>query len=257
LYPLSGSQNTEQNPITRLTGPFASLTESDRSSPMPTMTPLHTIRPTVPVDSFPMPSLSSPQARTAPVSFASFSSFSAPSSRPQHAFDPASPHTRTQAPNHHHRSSSQPPQEHRQAMQRSASLYDYVGFDDMDVQGSVPQSQPASPTPTYVEPLSTAALDLHYGVHTGSPVYRAPGSTTRSDTNNSTPTSNIFRGGPFSSIPAFSAQAMMNASGAGGGRAPKHHRGQSFTVSPAQLSDVGGAVGYKKRKRASWDGRPA
>jgi hypothetical protein len=155
---------------------------------------------------------------------------------------------------HQHRSSSQPPQEHRPTMQRPASLYDYLRYDDMEPQGFTSQSQPSSSTSAYVEPLSTAALDLHYGVHTGPPVYRAPGSNTRANPNNPMLPSNLFHGGPFSMITAPPVHPMVNPN-TGSSRAHNHFRGQSSTVSPGELSDVG-VVAYKKRKRASWDGQP-
>ena len=145
-----------------------------------------------------------------------------PFTLPQQSISPLELHT-FEPVGSHHRSSSQPPAESRPSPQRSPSLYEYFrsNLDDFNFS-------------SYIEPLSTAALDLHYG--TSGHVWRQDSAVGEG--------TSVPRGAP--------ATATIYPSVLG--QRPTHGRGQSFAASPsdwfltAQGSD-------RKRKRASWDGQ--
>ena len=195
------------------------------------------------------------------------------------------------APSHHVRSSSQPPREHRQyhtlnSTRPSTSIYDFLQLDDIASSSPVPSA-------AHAEPLSTAALDLHYGTHIGrlTPSYIRDnpndplvahsafmqglelglGIALQHTTSASGPQADFGAGGNRPLIEAIMASATgvappgsveprRTTSPSGPSRMTNmmsHTRGQSFTVSPRDLGLDNGPGGIKKRKRASWDGRPA
>ena len=224
-----------------------------------------------------------------------FTPFAQPTSAPQHfGFAPPSPTPAAFSPithSHHARSSSQPPREHRQyhvpsTTRPPASIYDFLQLDDIASSSPIPSS-------AHTEPLSTAALDLHYGTHAG----RLTPSYIRDNPNDPLVAHSAFMqglelglglalqhttsstgvqgdfgvGGNRPLIEALMASATVAApaSSASPHNTPSssepsrmtgvvsHTRGQSFTVSPRDLGLDTGSSGFKKRKRASWDGRPA
>ena len=293
-------------PTTTPASPFMTASQSlnfePASSPLNTQSHMQRSRSSTSFGQFPSPQ--SPVAPPPPSSFKrfadpAFTPFTQQTSSPQpFGFTPPSstPTTfPTMAQSHHARSASQPPREHRQyhipsSSRPPPSIYDFLQLDDIASSSPIPSS-------AHVEPLSTAALDLHYGAHVG----RLTPSYIRDNPNDPLVAHSAFMQGLELGLglalqhTTSAAAGPQGGFGVGGNRpliealmasatvaAPtgsvdyshntppppgqsrmagvmSHTRGQSFTVSPRELgldNLDNGAGSLKKRKRASWDGRP-
>jgi hypothetical protein len=286
-------------PTTTPTSPFMTASRSLKFDPASSALNLHSqMQRSRSSTSFGFPSAQPPAAPPPP---SSFKRFTDPS------FTPFTQHASTSQPfgfappsstlptfpitqSHHARSSSQPPREHRQyhtnTTRPSASIYDFLQLDDI-------ASSPI-PSAAHTEPLSTAALDLHYGTHIGrlTPAYIRDNpndplvahsafmqglelglglALQHTTSSASSPQGDFGVGGnrpliealmasATGAAPASSVDPHNTTSSSGPSRMASmmsHTRGQSFTVSPRELGLDNGPGGLKKRKRASWDGRPA
>ncbi|KAF8332025.1 uncharacterized protein EI90DRAFT_3154400 [Cantharellus anzutake] len=127
---------------------------------------------------------------------------------------------------------------------------------------TIPSSN--SPTFNFVEPLSTAALDLHYGLnpsarlspYSGNPDFSRFFHTELEVSPVPEKGMSLAETDPniVSSHPTSCDVGSVVEQGSGSGH--RHARGQSFNVASTDESNGSTSVG-NKRKRASWDGRTA